>query len=53
MGLAEAGYEAFCLQFRAATTLRIGASGAKFDAEADFEPNFVVNPPKRSENCKN
>ena len=28
------------------TDLRIGVSGAKFDAEADFEVRLAVAPPK-------
>ena len=34
------------------TDLRKGVSGAKFDAESDFEVRLAVAPQKRSQNCK-
>ena len=34
------------------TDLRKGVSGAKFDAESDFEVRFAVAPQKPSQNCK-
>ena len=34
------------------TDLRIGVSGAKFDAEVDFEVHFVPAPPKLDKNLK-
>ena len=32
--------------------LRKGLSGAKFDAEADFEVRLPLDPPKPKENCE-
>ena len=34
------------------TDLRKGVSGAKFDAESDFEVRLAVAPQKPSQNCK-
>ena len=34
------------------TDLRIGASGAKFGAESDFEVHLAVAPPKPSQNSE-
>ena len=34
------------------TDLRIGVSGAKFDAEADFEVRLPLAPPKPREICE-
>ena len=34
------------------TDLRIGVSGAKFDAESDFEVRLAVAPQKPDQNCE-
>ena len=34
------------------TDLRIAESGAKFDAESDFEIRFAVAPQKPGQNCE-
>ena len=47
IGLAEARYDAF-LMISVHTDLRMGASGAKFDAEADFEVRLPLASPKPS-----
>ena len=51
-GLAEAGFwwHKLFLTIFGRTDLRIGVSGAKFDAEVDFEVRFAPAPPKLDKN---
>ena len=53
MGLAEARFrwhKLFFFMIFGRTDLRIDVSGAKFDAEVDFEVHFAPAPPKLDKN---
>ena len=45
------GFPFLCRRF-GRTDLRIGVSGAKFDAESDFEVRLAVAPQKTSQNSE-